>query len=179
MSAGKSAANHSHPAPRLDPRLCPPQTGHSLPCNRPLDPPAYLADWGLDLLSHRLNPLGRDIPGRATEREEALARQFAAAGAALLWRHHPHVLQRAEWLDSPAGKTLVLYSLGNALFDQGRLANTRRSALALVRPDMNGVASAETLPFEPDILHSRVVEPAAETKKAILKQTHLAKPNFP
>lgn len=49
-----------------------------------------------------------------TARQRALARQLAAAGASLIVGSGPHVLQGSERL----GRTLVLYSLGNLLFDQ-------------------------------------------------------------
>lgn len=49
-----------------------------------------------------------------TARQRMLARQLAAAGASLIVGSGPHVLQGSERL----GRTLVLYSLGNLLFDQ-------------------------------------------------------------
>ncbi len=108
---------------------------------------------------------GVEYQAAPTRRQEALARQFAEAGATLIWGHHPHVLQPAEWLEPPADSeparepTLVLYSLGNALFDQGGLDDTRQSALVLVTLDAKGVTSVETIPFEIDLLHSRIIEP--------------------
>lgn len=56
--------------------------------------------------------------GPVTARQRLLARQLAAAGATLIVGSGPHVLQRAEQLVTPRGPTLVLYSLGNLLFDQ-------------------------------------------------------------
>lgn len=52
--------------------------------------------------------------GPVTARQRALARQLAAAGAALIVGSGPHVLQGTERV----GTTLVLYSLGNLLLDQ-------------------------------------------------------------
>ncbi|WP_019587229.1 CapA family protein [Deinococcus apachensis] len=49
-----------------------------------------------------------------TARQRTLARHLAAAGATLIVGSGPHVLQGSERL----GGTLVLYSLGNLLFDQ-------------------------------------------------------------
>ncbi|WP_147363914.1 CapA family protein [Deinococcus cavernae] len=49
-----------------------------------------------------------------TPRQREQARALAAAGASLIVGSGPHVLQGSEHI----GKTLVLYSLGNFLFDQ-------------------------------------------------------------
>lgn len=107
--------------------------------------------------------------------------------AARIWGHHPHVIQPAEWIQPPAGSvpsslpqgkpaggsTLVLYSLGNALFDQGGLADTRRSALALVELDENGVRSARAVPFVIDVQHSRVQAADDQVAQAILEHLKL------
>ncbi|MFB9991704.1 CapA family protein [Deinococcus oregonensis] len=53
-----------------------------------------------------------------TARQRLLAHQLAAAGATLIVGSGPHVLQQAEHLHTARGQTLVLYSLGNLLFDQ-------------------------------------------------------------
>ncbi|MBA4380517.1 MAG: hypothetical protein C0393_07585 [Anaerolinea sp.] len=130
---------------------------------------------------------GMEYQGGASERQKRLAAQFAQAGAALIWGHHPHVIQPAEWIQPPAGSapssppqgkpaggsTLVLYSLGNALFDQGGLADTRRSALVLVELDENGVRSARAVPFEIDIQHSRVQAADNQVAQAILEHLNL------
>jgi len=102
---------------------------------------------------------GMEYQGGPSERQQDLAGQFAAAGAALVWGHHPHVLQPVAWIDS----TLVAYSLGNALFDQAGLADSRRSALVLVTLDAGGVTGVQAIPFEIDIQHSlvRSASPAA------------------
>jgi poly-gamma-glutamate synthesis protein (capsule biosynthesis protein) len=97
---------------------------------------------------------GMEYQGGPSERQCQLAQQFVDAGAVLIWGHHPHVLQPAEWFND--GKTLILYSLGNALFDQGGLADTRQSALVLVELNENGVVNAHAIPFIIDIPHSRV-----------------------
>jgi len=110
---------------------------------------------------------GNEYQGGADERQKALAGQFAAAGAVLVWGHHPHVLQPAEWLENGGGITLVLYSLGNALFDQPGLADTRRSALVRVEFDQDGIHSVHASPFVIDVTHSRVVQPDPETMEKI------------
>jgi len=102
---------------------------------------------------------GNEYQGGADDRQRSLARQFAAAGAALVWGAHPHVIQPAEWIQTGSQKTLVLYSLGNALFDQPGLADTRRSALVLVKINRDGVQSARSVSFTIDVAHNRVVAP--------------------
>ena len=90
------------------------------------------------------------------------------------------MLQPAEWIQqspgdsqSPGESTLVLYSLGNALFDQGGLANTRQSALVLATFDAQGVKKVKAIPFEIGVAQSRVVAPDAETAGKILGKLHI------
>jgi hypothetical protein len=122
---------------------------------------------------------GNEYQGGADDRQKFLAGQFAAAGAALVWGTHPHVLQPAEWIKPPAGSqpaggsTLVLYSLGNALFDQPGLADTRRSALVVVEMGRRGVQSVRLVPFVIDVGRSRVVAPDAATAAIIRDRLNL------
>ncbi len=116
---------------------------------------------------------GAEYQGGASQRQKELARRFAEAGASIIWGHHPHVLQPAEWIDTSWGRTLVLYSLGNALFDQGGLDDTRQSALVLVRLNMRRVTSARAVPFEIDIHDSRLVQLGADTAQAVVDRLQL------
>ena len=102
---------------------------------------------------------GLEYQQGATDRQKTLARQFAEAGAALVVGTHPHVLQPAAWIPTTQGKTLVLYSLGNALFDQAGLPDTRQSALVLATLDSHGVQSVQVTPFVIDPLNSRLLLP--------------------
>jgi len=111
---------------------------------------------------------GMEYQGGASNRQKLLAEKFAEAGASLIWGHHPHVLQPIDWLNTGQGRTLVLYSLGNALFDQPGLPDTRQSALALVRISDWGIQSVTIHPFLLDITNSRLVEAGDEMKKQIL-----------
>ena len=116
---------------------------------------------------------GWEYQGAPSSRQEELAGRFAAAGADLIWGHHPHVLQPARWIETPRGRTLVLYSLGNALFDQGGLEDTRQSALVLVTLDADGVSDVETIPFALDVPHSLILQPDSETAQEILNRLAL------
>jgi poly-gamma-glutamate synthesis protein (capsule biosynthesis protein) len=111
--------------------------------------------------------------------QKTLAKQMAEAGASLIWGHHPHVLQPVEWIEIPCDsrdttkicrQTLVLYSLGNALFDQYGLPDTHRSALALVQMDKNGVQAFHAIPFVIDEPRSRLVAADDDTAKKILER---------
>jgi poly-gamma-glutamate capsule biosynthesis protein CapA/YwtB (metallophosphatase superfamily) len=116
---------------------------------------------------------GEEFQGGASERQLSLAQQLATAGAALIWGTHPHVLQPAAWIHTGQRKTLVLYSLGNALFDQEGLADTRRSALVSVVISVRGVQSAQIVPFMIDPAHSRVIEPDPPSTEKIRSRINL------
>lgn len=122
---------------------------------------------------------GLEYQGGASGRQKSLAGQFAEVGAALIWGHHSHVLQPAKWIQPPAGSepagdsTLVLYSLGNALFDQRGLEDTRRSALVMVTLDAGGVTGVRSVPFEIDVVNSRVVPADAGTEEKIRERLGL------
>ena len=110
---------------------------------------------------------GAEYQAGASSGQKQITGQLAEAGAALIWGHHPHVLQPAEWIRD--GKTLVLNSLGNALFDQYGLENTRRSALVLVRLGEGGVQELQVIPFLIDFRNSRIVEAGADDAQVIMK----------
>jgi poly-gamma-glutamate synthesis protein (capsule biosynthesis protein) len=110
---------------------------------------------------------GAEYQSGVSERQKSLANQFAQAGATLIWGHHPHVLQPAEWIETRSGQTFILYSLGNALFDQVGLEDTHRSALIKVILTARGVASFRIVPFVIDTINSRVVQPDTRTIQII------------
>ena len=110
---------------------------------------------------------GVEYQGGASDRQKDLARQFAQAGAVLVVGTHPHVLQPVEWVDNAGRKTLVLYSLGNALFDQPGLPDTRQSALVMVQLDLQGVRAARVVPFVINVPASRVESPDAQAAEQI------------
>jgi poly-gamma-glutamate synthesis protein (capsule biosynthesis protein) len=120
---------------------------------------------------------GAEYQGGASEQQKSLADQFARAGASLIWGHHSHVLQPATWINSSQGKTLVLFSLGNALFDQGGLDATRQSALVVITINTRGVATVRSVPFEIVVGNSRVVQPDTETAKNIKEMFNLPLPD--
>jgi len=108
----------------------------------------------------------QSVPGAGQRR---LAQRLAQAGAALIWGHHPHVLQPVEWLPGASGCTPVVYSLGNALFDATGLEDTRRSALLVVRLGPGGVAALSAFPFRIDPRRGQV-QMLSETEAAPVRQ---------
>ena len=80
-----------------------------------------------------------DLSPNADQRE--LAAFAADAGADIVVGHHPHVLMPVERI----GDTVVFYSLGNFVFDQG-WSRTRESAIARYHLDADGTARVELLP---------------------------------
>jgi len=64
------------------------------------------------------------------------------AGAHLVIGHHPHVMQPLEVY----GRGLILYSLGNFVFDQP-FPHTRDSVMVRVHLRKTGVAKAEFIPY--------------------------------
>ncbi len=116
---------------------------------------------------------GAEYQEGTTARQRSLARQFADAGAALVVGTHPHVLQPAEWIPTTRGRTLVLFSLGNALFDQAGLEDTRQSALVLVTLNSQSVKSARALPFEIDVGNSRIIRPDTQKVRQIHSRINL------
>jgi poly-gamma-glutamate synthesis protein (capsule biosynthesis protein) len=116
---------------------------------------------------------GAEYQAGTTNRQKALAQQMAQAGAALIVGTHPHVLQPAAWIRTAGGKVLVLYSLGNALFDQPGLPDTRQSALVVVRLDAHGVQSVRAVPFVINVAGSRVEAPEVQAAQQILNRINL------
>jgi poly-gamma-glutamate synthesis protein (capsule biosynthesis protein) len=80
-----------------------------------------------------------DIAPGEDQRENAEI--AAAAGADIIVGHHPHVLMPVERI----GETLVIYSLGNFVFDQG-WSRTRESAIARYTLGEDGTARVELVP---------------------------------
>jgi poly-gamma-glutamate synthesis protein (capsule biosynthesis protein) len=55
---------------------------------------------------------GTELSPHASERQKKLAREIIDAGAAVVWGHHPHVIQEIERYNGGA----IFYSLGNFIF---------------------------------------------------------------
>lgn len=77
----------------------------------------------------------------ANERQKTLARQMIEHGADLVVGAHPHVTQEPEYYQ---GK-LILYSLGNFVFDGFEDQEARTGWLLRLRLDRQGVAAWDTV----------------------------------
>jgi poly-gamma-glutamate synthesis protein (capsule biosynthesis protein) len=87
---------------------------------------------------------GTEYVESAEPRQKTLGRFFVDQGADLVVGHHPHVLQETEWYQ--AG--LILYSLGNFVFDQHSRPPTRISRLYRILVTDKGIERAEFIPLE-------------------------------
>lgn len=95
---------------------------------------------------------GMEYQGGPTRNQEDLAMELVDAGADILWGHHPHVLQRMEWLTSHQdGHTaLVMYSLGNLLADQWMIPDAQKTAVVRVKINRDRIIGISVVPLEMD-----------------------------
>ena len=93
---------------------------------------------------------GQEYQAGPSQRQQDLAQALVDAGADVIWGHHPHVLQRMEWLRSSAdGHTgLVMYSLGNLLSDQWMLPDALRIAVIRLEFSDHKVKDILVIPLE-------------------------------
>jgi poly-gamma-glutamate synthesis protein (capsule biosynthesis protein) len=92
---------------------------------------------------------GNEYRPYADTRQQHIAQVFADCGATFIWGHHPHVLEPVVWLRGK-GQTYpipVVYSLGNAIFDQFVPSGVRYSALVLITLSSEKVESIKAFPF--------------------------------
>jgi poly-gamma-glutamate synthesis protein (capsule biosynthesis protein) len=111
---------------------------------------------------------GGEYQAAPSARQRAVAQALAEAGADVIAGHGPHVLQPVEWL----GGTLVVYSLGNFLFDQPYPEECRWGAI--LRVTLRGGRAAAVEAF-PTVAERGRVRPAdAETAAVTLDRLGLA-----
>lgn len=82
--------------------------------------------------------------GLTTARQRTQARALVAAGATVIAGSGPHVLQGHEVLTGPRGPALVLYSLGNLLFDQPFPSAQVGAVVRVPLPDVTRACAAPT-----------------------------------
>jgi poly-gamma-glutamate capsule biosynthesis protein CapA/YwtB (metallophosphatase superfamily) len=87
---------------------------------------------------------GPEYAPSPTSTQKEFARAAIDAGAALVVGHHPHVPQPVEEYKSG----LILYSLGNLVFDQLPGGNRDRSALARITLKKGVPTRMELLPYQ-------------------------------
>jgi poly-gamma-glutamate capsule biosynthesis protein CapA/YwtB (metallophosphatase superfamily) len=105
-------------------------------------------------------------------RQQQLAQALADTGADVVWGQHPHVLQRLEWVQGAGRKraTLVIYSLGNALFDQVEPMDGRRGALIRVQFARGQIQGIRALPFLIDPRGGQVMQAEAAEAALIMER---------
>jgi len=89
---------------------------------------------------------GMEYQAGSDDLQKRIARLLADSGANILWGHHPHAVQETDWI----GDTLILYSLGNAVFDQILPSSARRGEVAWVEVDRGGVRFWASMQFNID-----------------------------
>lgn len=124
---------------------------------------------------------GNEYQAGPNERQIALAQKWADAGADVIWGHHPHVLQRIDWLTSTKDghDALVIYSLGNLMADQLMLLDAQRTALIRLDIVNSRIKKVTLLPAMFDWDTGRLkFDLDDETRDKILNRLDL-KPNQP
>ncbi len=92
---------------------------------------------------------GDEFVPRPSRAQQELGRALVDEGAVLVLGHHPHVLQGWE----RRGRGVIVYSLGNLVFDMPWLPELRRTALFRCRLDASGVESCGWQPLLLDRRH--------------------------
>jgi len=87
---------------------------------------------------------GTEYRPEPDRRQIELGRYLIEAGADIVAGHHPHVQQEPEWYRGG----VILYSLGNFVFDQWSRPPTRLSRLYRAYVDKDGVKGLEYLPLD-------------------------------
>lgn len=90
---------------------------------------------------------GDEYSASANETQRSFARTLSALGADIIIGHHPHVVQNIEFINT----TLVVYSLGNLIFDQYFSKAVQQGLLLRVR--IGQTVQVELVPVTS--LHSR------------------------
>lgn len=99
------------------------------------------ADANADLVIVNFH-FGEEYDNGPSARQHEIVELAAAGGADVIIGHHPHVALSVDQI----GDTLVFYSLGNFIFDQG-WSRTRESVIARYGLDTDGSARVELIPI--------------------------------
>ena len=101
---------------------------------------------------------GMEYQSGSDDLQKRVAQALAKSGANVLWGHHPHAVQETGWI----GDTLILYSLGNAVFDQREPATSQEGELVWVEVDRQGIRFYAGIRFriDPGLGQTSSIEPA-------------------
>jgi poly-gamma-glutamate capsule biosynthesis protein CapA/YwtB (metallophosphatase superfamily) len=114
---------------------------------------------------------GSEYAPAPSSREIELVSVWAQAGADVIVGHHSHVLQPIEWLtQSDSRKTLIAYSLGNAIFDQFTPPAARLGAVLFITMTRHSIVSYQILPFQIDPHRGELIAADEKTTQVIQRQ---------
>jgi len=99
-----------------------------------------------------------------SDRQEELGRFMIDSGADIIAGHHPHVQQEPELYNGG----LIIYSMGNFVFDQWTRPATRQSRLYRVWVDKEGLVAADYIPLE-IVRYSWQPTPTAKSAAPVLE----------
>ncbi len=102
---------------------------------------------------------GSEYQAGPTPHQQEMAQALVDSGADIIWGHHPHVLQRMEWLNSAVDghAGLVMYSMGNLLSDQWMLPDALRTALVSIEFTDHRITDIMVIPMEMDMTTKQIV----------------------
>lgn len=88
--------------------------------------------------------------------QKHLAKKWLESGATLIIGNHPHVLQPVTFYTTKDNrKTLIAYSLGNFVSNQGSLNNRLSGILEIMFTKKNNQLNLQTASFRPTIMQNR------------------------
>lgn len=90
--------------------------------------------------------IGEEYKTSPAKDTESLAKLLIEAGATIVAGHHPHVIGEVERY----GEGLIMYSLGNAIFDQYHREDTMEGMLAQISVSKNGIEDTDFYKFDID-----------------------------
>ncbi len=103
---------------------------------------------------------GGEYQPAPSNRQRSLSERLVAAGADAIIGHHPHVIQPIETLyrDGNTPPVPVFFSLGNAMFDQHGLPDTRMGKAAILDIGPGSTLRFSSRNFRIDPIHARISE---------------------
>ncbi len=93
---------------------------------------------------------------RPNRQQQHFAKAWLDAGALMVLGSHPHVMQPIHFYQTKDGRqTLIAYSLGNFVSNQGSLANRSSGILAITLNKQDQGLRLEKLTFYPSYMQNR------------------------
>ncbi|HAK44968.1 MAG TPA: hypothetical protein DCO79_03475 [Spirochaeta sp.] len=80
----------------------------------------FTGEYDLFVLSYHGGSEYYTSPG---SRKIEFFKKLTAVGVDIVWGHHPHVIQPVEVVENKGRESLIMYSLGNFISGQGRIAD--------------------------------------------------------